>query len=294
MLRRSLRLMLILFSLLVFSGISAGAADLSEIKEQGVLRHLGVPYAHFVTGTEDGFDVELTKLFARHLGVRYEFVKSDWATVVQNLVGKKIKVQGTEVTILDDTPIQGDLIANGFTVLPWRKEIVNFSQPTFPSQIWLIARADSKVRPIKPSKDIKKDIKMTKALMKGKTVLSVTKTCLDPSLYNLSATGASVICFSGQLNELAPAVLNNEAEMTILDVPDALIALDKWPGKLKIIGPVSERQVMAVGFNKNAPQLLAAFNKFLKKVKKDGTYLKLIRRYYPSATFYFPDFFSSK
>jgi ABC-type amino acid transport substrate-binding protein len=286
--------MLMLFSLLVFSGISAAAADMPEIKEQGVLRHLGVPYAHFVTGTGDGFDVELTKLFARHLGVRYEYVKSDWATVVQDLVGKKIKVQGTEVTILDDTPIQGDLIANGFTVLPWRKEIVNFSQPTFPSQIWLIARADSKVRPIKPSKDIKKDIKMTKALMKGKTVLSVTKTCLDPSLYNLSATGASVICFSGQLNELAPAVLNNEAEMTILDVPDALIALDKWPGKLKIIGPVSERQVMAVGFNKNAPQLLAAFNKFLNKVKKDGTYLKLIRRYYPSATFYFPDFFSSK
>ena len=82
--------------------------------------------------------------------------------------------------------------------------------------------------------------------------------------------------------------------MTILDVPDALIALEKWPGKLKIIGPVSEKQVMAAGFSKDAPQLLAAYNKFLEKAKREGTYLKLIRKYYPSAKFFFPNFFREK
>jgi ABC-type amino acid transport substrate-binding protein len=79
--------------------------------------------------------------------------------------------------------------------------------------------------------------------------------------------------------------------MTILDVPDALIALEKWPGKLKIIGPVSEKQLMGAGFPLDSPLLLAAYNKFLAKAKKDGTYMKLIRKYYPSAAFFFPDFF---
>lgn len=284
----------ILILLVGMSCLSASAADLQEIKQRGVLQHLGVPYANFVTGTGDGFDVELTKLFARHLGVRYEYVKTSWSTVVQDLVGIKFMVQGSTVEILEKSPTHGDLIANGFTILPWRKELVNFSQPTFPSQIWLIAHADSKVRPIKPSGNIHKDIEMTRALMKGRAVLSVEKTCLAPDLYNLSATGAKVLCFAGQLNELAPAVLKKDAEMTILDVPDALIALGKWPGKLKIIGPISEKQLMAVGFAKDSPQLLAAFNKFLTKVKKDGTYLKLIRKYYPTATFYFPDFFAQQ
>jgi hypothetical protein len=29
-------------------------------------------------------------------------------------------------------------------------------------------------------------------------------------------------------------------------------------------------------------------------VKKDGTYMKLVRKYYPSAPFFFPDFFRVK
>jgi ABC-type amino acid transport substrate-binding protein len=51
---------------------------------------------------------------------------------------------------------------------------------------------------------------------------------------------------------------------------------------------------MAVGFSKDAPQLLAAYNEFLEKVKRDGTYLKLIQKYYPSAKFFFPNFFRRK
>lgn len=285
---------LILLLALTFSSASAGASDLPEIRESGVLLHLGVPYAGFVTGAGDGFDVEMTRLFARYLGVRYEYVKAEWGTLVQDLIGKGVKVRGAEVTLTEDAPRRGDMIANGFTVLPWRLKVVSFSDPTFPSQIWLLAHADSSVRPIKPSGNIRRDIDMTRALIKGRTVLTIEKTCLDPELYDLQAAGATVVRFPGQLNELAPAVLNRDAEMSILDVPDALIALEKWPGKLKIIGPVSEKQVMAAAFPRDAPKLLAAYNEFLKKVRKDGTYRKLVRKYYPSAPYFFPAFFGGK
>lgn len=280
----------ILVIILNVAGLAV-AGDLAELKERGVLRHLGIPYANFVTGSGDGMEVELTRKFAEHLGVKYEFVKTEWSTVVQDLTGKVVKPKGTDVEIIGDSPRKGDIIANGFTILPWREKAVDFSLPTFPSQIWLIARADSKIRPIKPSHAIEKDVAATKALMKGRSVLSMENTCLDPRLYNLSATGAKIVCTKGQLNDMAPALLKGDAEMTILDVPDALIALQKWPGKLKIIGPVSDKQQMAPAFAKDAPQLRDAYNQFLAKVRKDGTYMKLVNKYYPTARSFFPDFF---
>ena len=137
---------------------AATAGDLGDVKARGVLRHVGIPYANFISGSGDGMEVELTKLFAKSLGVKYEFVQSDWGTVVQDLVGKKVKVSGGKAALLEDAPVKGDIIANGFTVLPWRKQVVEFSSPTFPNQIWLIARAETPIKPIKPSGNIEKDI----------------------------------------------------------------------------------------------------------------------------------------
>lgn len=284
----------VVLSLVIMSFQNVLAVDLKTIKQRGVLRHLGIPYANFVTGTGDGMDVELTKLFAKHLGVRYEYVVSDWGTVVQDLTGRNFKVNGDKVEQLNKVPVKGDMIANGFTVLPWREKMVSFSAPIFPSQIWLIARADSRVKPIKPVGIVKRDVVKTRALMKGKNVLALPKTCLDPAVNNLAATGARVINFKGKLNELAPALINNEAELIILDVPDALVALEKWPGKIKIIGPVSEKQVMGAAFTKDSKELLEEYNRFIKKITNDGTYMKIVKKYYPSAVFYFPSFFNSR
>ena len=80
----------------------------------------------------------------------------------------------------------------------------------------------------------------------------------------------------------------------MLDVPDTLVALRKWPGELKVIGPAGPVQDMATAFPKSSPQLKAAFNVFLRQIKADGTYNKLVEKYYPFAFQYFPDFFAVK
>jgi ABC-type amino acid transport substrate-binding protein len=287
-------LILSTFIISTFLTLTSGyCRDLQDIKADGVIRHLGIPYANFVTGSDDGMDVDLIKGFARHIGVKYEYVKTDWGTVVEDLVGKKITMENGHAVQGADVPVKGDLVANGFTILSWRKEILEFSEPTFPSQIWLIARANSKTKPIKPSKDIDKDVEQVRKALKGKKVLALPKTCLDPSLYDLDSTGATVVNYNGQLNELAPALIYKGNEFTILDVPDALIALEKWPGKIKIIGPMSPPQLMGVGFTKTAPKLLEAFNKYLEEIKLNGTYARLVKKYYPSASYYFPAYFKN-
>ena len=142
----------------MFLAGTAWAGDLAEVRKSGVLRHLGIPYANFVTGAGDGMDVELMQRFAKSQGLRYEYVKTNWDTAVEDLIGRKVEAKGGEVTLLSASPVKGDLIANGFTVLPWRQKVMDFSHSTFPSQIWLVARADSTLKPIKPSKDIEQDI----------------------------------------------------------------------------------------------------------------------------------------
>jgi ABC-type amino acid transport substrate-binding protein len=275
----------------LISGIAL-AADLPEIKNNGVIRHLGIPYANFVTGSGDGMDVDLVKLFAQHLGVRYEYVKTSWGTVIGDLIGRKVQLQSDQVVDLGEVPVKGDIIANGFTVLPTRKKVLDYSNPTFPNQVWLVVKASSPLKPIVPSGDINKDIAMTKAIVKGHVLLGKTGTCLDPSLYDMKKFGATIKLFDSELNKMAPAVINDEAEMTLLDVPDALVALEKWPGQIKVIGPLSEKQDMACGFAKTSPQLRQAFNEFLEKCKQDGTYLGLIKKYYPMVLDYFPEFFA--
>ena len=294
MINRLLRypLSCLLAGLLVCLAWGAGhGEDIAQIKQRGTLRHLGVPYANFVTGSGDGLDVELLQLFAQHLGVEYQYVKTSWQEAIPDLTGKKSIVQGEDVKIIGEVPVKGDVIANGMTVLPQREKMVLFSTPTFPTQVWLIARSDSSINPIFPTGTMEKDIQIVRGLLKGHEVMGVRNTCLDPNLNDLPATGAMVRSFDGSLNELAPAVINGEAETTILDVPDAMIALEKWPGKIKVIGPISHVQVMGCAFDKGADELREAFNQFFEQCRRDGTYMRLVTKYYPRVLVYFPEFF---
>lgn len=280
---------------LVFFAAATQARDLEQIRQAGVLRHLGVPYANFVTGSGDGLDVELMQGFARHLGVRYEFVETDWQHLFGDLTGRHARRNGKDAELLAETEIRGDVIANGLTILGWRQQVVDYSEHTFPSGVWLIARADSPLRPITPSGQLVQDILQVKQKVAGHSVLALASTCLDPGLYRMEETGADVRMQppGRKLNEMVPAILRHDAESTLLDVPDALIALERWPGQIKVIGPISDQQFMGAGFRKDSPNLRKAFNEYLAKVRADGTYNEMVRRYYPAVFRYFSTFFDT-
>lgn len=281
-------------SLSLLGASSLRGGDLKEIQASGVLRHVGVPYANFISGSGDGLDVELMQRFAVSLGVKYQYVQADWPTLFPNLTGRKISAHGSEVTDLGETPVQADIGANGITVLGWREKVVDFSDPTFPTQVWLIARKDSPVAPIKPTGRLEEDIVQVKKLMQDHTIFCKANTCLDPALYALDKTGSKISLFKGSLNDLAPAIIHGEAELTLLDVPDTLVAMQKWPGEVKVIGPVGLVQPMAVAFPKNSPELRAAFNNFFKQLRASGEYDRMVEKYYPFAFQYFPEFFGRK
>jgi hypothetical protein len=270
------------------------AADLKEIQARGELRHIGIRYANFVTGDGDGFDVELVQGFAREIGVRYQLVYSDFYNVIRDLLGKNVVRKGDDVTLEGDFPVKGDMIATGFTMLPWREKVLLYSAPTFPSQVLLVARAESKLTPIKGSEDINKDIAETKSMIGRRSLMGMERTCIDPANYGLKDKGIDLRAYtkSTNLNEIVPALLNQESELTLLDVPDAILDLKKWAGKIKVLGPISGEQTLAAAFPKSSPELRDAFDAYLKKVKANGTYDKLVDKYYPGIRSYFPEFFA--
>jgi len=299
----SLKLILKTWGFLIMAMLAASvsANDLQDIKKSGVLRHIGVPYANFVSYIDQGklqsltgLDVDIVKGFANSLGVKYEYVPAQWSNAFGMLTGQEVEYKNNQLVFGDKTPIEGDLIANGVTMLGWRAQIIDFSDDYFPSGVWLVSRTDTDLKPIVPTGSIEEDISKVKSLIKHRNVLAMEHTCLDPNLYNLYDTEANIILPDGerQLNEMVPAILKNDAENTLLDISDTLVALEKWPGEIKVIGPISDHQEMAVAFRKNSPELREAFNQYLDSIRKDGTYSKLIEKYYPSIYYFYNDYFS--
>ncbi len=280
--------------LLAVSPINAALADLDEILARGELRHIGIPYANFVTGAGDGLDVEVVKGFAQRLGVRYQLVYSDFYSVIRDLLGKDVERGDGGVRLVGDYPVKGDMIATGFTVLPWREAVLLYSEPTFPSQVLLVAPADSTTNPIKGSDSLSEDIDQTKQLIGKKRLLVMEKTCLDPNNYGLRGRGINLRSYtrSSNINEMAPTLLAGEADYTLLDVPDVILDLQKWAGKIKIIGPISQHQDLAAAFPKDSPKLRDEFNDYLREIRSDGTYDRLLEKYYPGIKAWFPEFFA--
>ncbi|MDD3311593.1 transporter substrate-binding domain-containing protein [Pseudodesulfovibrio sp.] len=288
-------LIVVLLGCAAWTPASAASSDLDGVKARGELRHLGIPYANFVTGQGDGLSVELMQRFAAHLGVKYRFVPSaGWDEVFGELTGSRVRPRGDGVEVLGRAEIRGDVIANGLTDLAWRRKVVDYSDPTFPTQVWCIARADFPAKPIAFSGDIGKDIGAVKALLKGYHVMGKNGTCLAPGLYGIEAAAARATSFPGSLNDIAPAIIKGDADLALLDVPDSLVALEKWPGKIKVLGPISPEQAMGVGFRKDSPRLREAFNAFFARLKASGEYRMMVAKYYPAVFGYYKAFFEGR
>lgn len=115
--------------------LPAFAATLAEIEGRGELRPLGIRYTSFVTGAGDGFDLEQVQGFARRRDVGCTLVCSDFDLVVRDLPGEDAVNQGGEMSQQGAFPVNGDVIATGFTVLPWRDQVLLCPEPTFPSEV---------------------------------------------------------------------------------------------------------------------------------------------------------------
>lgn len=114
-------------------GVAAGAAQaadlLDTVKQAGVLKiAMEGTYPPFdsrdASGNLVGFDVDVAKAVAARLGVKPQFIATEWSGILAGLQAGKY-----------------DVIVNEVTITPPRKQALDFSQPYVYSAAQLIQRA---------------------------------------------------------------------------------------------------------------------------------------------------------
>ncbi|HEY0709522.1 MAG TPA: ABC transporter substrate-binding protein, partial [Polyangia bacterium] len=114
---------------------AGAAATLADVRARGTLRwggdlQGGAPYVSESAarpGELEGFEVDIAAALAKRLGVRAQFVQTDWSTLVPALERGSI-----------------DIVLNGLEVIESRRSRVRFSRPYFVFSERLSVRADDR------------------------------------------------------------------------------------------------------------------------------------------------------
>ena len=237
---------------LVAAGLAAGwapaasAADLlATVKARGTLKvalegtYPPFNYKDQKTGQLAGYDVDVARLLAARLGLKVEFVSSEWAGILAGLSANKY-----------------DVIISQVGINPKREQAFDFSTPYIYSMPQLIVRKDEKAA------------YASLADLKGKK-LGVGQ----GSVYEQQAKavpGIDVRSYAAApdtMSDLASGRLDAALNDSLMSA--YLLKISKLP--IKAGAQVGAVERMGIPFHKGNPEFKAALNKALADVAADGS-----------------------
>jgi cystine transport system substrate-binding protein len=233
---------------------SARAADLLDtVKQRGTLVvGLEGTYPPFDSknpaGELVGYDVDVANAVAARLGVKTQFVTTEWSSIIAGLQAGKF-----------------DVIFNQVSITAQRKQAMDFSVPYTYSTAQLIQRKGD-TRTFKTLDDLKGH-KVGVSL--GSNYNDIAK----------GIVGATVMTYPGAAEELqdltagrVDAVLNDRLVLAYL--------LKTSPLPLKLSAAVGEPAQMGVPFKKGNPKFAQAIDGALAALQKDGTLTKISAKWF--------------
>lgn len=202
---------------------------------------------HDADGKLTGFDVEIAKEVAKHMGVTAEFVETQWDGLFAGMDANRFDTIFNEVSITEE-----------------RKAKYDFSEPYIISKGVLIVGEDNQ------------EI-TTFADLKGKKAgQSLTSNLSDIAREN----GAEIVAVEG-FNQAIDLLISGRIDAT---VNDGLSYLDLKKQKpdvmIKKVDETAEGSQSAAVFLKGNDELAQAVSEALKDMKSDGTYLKISDKYF--------------
>jgi cystine transport system substrate-binding protein len=253
--RKPLFFSVIAAMLLAGAVASARAEDLLDtVKQAGVLKiALEGTYPPFDSrnseGQLEGFDVDVAKAVAARLGVKPQFITTEWSGILAGLQAGKF-----------------DVIVNQVGITPARKEALDFSKPYTYSAAQLIQRADDK-----------NDYGAPGALQ-GKRI-GVT---LGTNFADLAKTlqGVEVKTYPGapeKLRDLAAG--RNDVSMDDRLMLPYLIKQSNLPLRTGATIKGGETQ-MGIPFRKGNPKFAKALDDALDSLRQDGTLKKISMQWF--------------
>jgi membrane-bound lytic murein transglycosylase F len=277
-------LILLIFGWFIFSSCSqesdkkrtrsksdlADNKTLQKIKKEGKLTALttysGTSYFLY-RGQPMGFEYELLKRFADHLGVELEIVVSQ---NIDNLLEE-----------LNEGKI--DLVAHGITITSDRKEEVNFTDYLYLTHQVLVQRKPENWRRMSWSA-IEKELVHDAIELIGDTVSVRQNSSYLQRLQNLSKEIGGEIhidTLPGHLStdRIIKMVVDGEIKYTVAD--DNIAGINaSYYHILNIDVPISFSQRIAWAVSPKSPELLEAANNWLKEMKDDVDYYVIYNKYF--------------
>ncbi len=238
-------------------GVSARADVLKEIKKNSFLKvWLEPAYMPFELNNKRGeivgFDPDLAALMVKDLGVKLELIKIDWDGIIPALLTDKC-----------------DIIMSGMTITEERSQKIDFSQPYMVIGQTVLLRKDLADK-VKSYADLNSS-KYKIASKLGTTGEIAAKKYLPKAHYSSFETE----------QEGVMEVVNGKADAFIYDSPYNAVAIgQRGEGKLVFLDKPFTEEPLGWGVRKGNPEFIKWLNGFLAKVKQDGTYETLYRKWF--------------
>ena len=229
----------------------------AEIRARGTIVN-GIeaqnPPFEFVEKNGDlaGFDIEITRLFAEHLGVKAEFIDTAWAGVIPSLYSKKF-----------------DMIWSAMTITEPRREAVSFSMPYASDQVEFIVKAGN--QKYKTLEDLNGAVLGTQlnsaAEFQAKELIAEHK--LDIELKSFDSFQAAYLDLrNGRVDVVTSTQLNDR------------VLFEANPGEFEVALTLPIYNYVGVAVRKQDEDLLKEVNAFISEMKKSGQLAELQKKWF--------------
>lgn len=244
--------------------------DLQEIKKRGkiVLLAENSTVSYFIyRGKKMGYEYELIKEYAEHLGVGLEVKMIDDLDDIERLLNEG----------------EGDLVACNYTITKDRAKRFNFSVPHSRSAQVLVQKKPENWKKVK-KKYLDTMLIRDPVDLIGKEIHVWSQSSFYDRLVHLSdeiGGQINIVGHSGETEseEFLRLVSEDSIQYTVTDENLARIAQRYYPD-LDIELKLSVEQQIAFGVRKNAPDLLEDLNAFIEEKKDKSTFRHIYRKYF--------------
>lgn len=244
---------------LLMTGCSAKQVEsqpedlLAEVKERGVLK-IGTegtyaPYSyHNEKGELTGFDVEIGQAIAKQLGLKVEFVESNWDSCIAGLDAKRY-----------------DIVMNQVGITKERLAKYDFSTPYTIAKVVLLVSSEN-------------DTITSFEEIQGKT----SAQSMTSNFTKLAeGYGAKIVSTDGLFSKAVELVTTGRADATINDELTYLDYIKKQPNaKVKVVAEQEEVSENAIMIRKGNDSFREEVNRALSELQENGTLAEISNRYF--------------
>jgi ABC-type amino acid transport substrate-binding protein len=242
-------------ALMVMTMVTASAeTTLEKIKRTGVMTSANTfsypPFGFIENGKQVGFDVDLANQIAERMGVKLVYEQIDFRGIIAALTSKRV-----------------DLLITGMVYTPDRAKQIAYSEPYFDGGVAAAYRTN---KPLKEADElIGKTIGVELGSAGDKFVRENYPTGVQIKTYDTVFLGLKDL-ENGRID----AFVGSVAPMRyIMRNTSSLKTTATW-----------DNRIQAANTRLDDEDLLAEINKHLVAMKKDGTYDKLVVRWFGSST----------